>query len=57
MDGLTFTLESMICYWRDGELVAVEAQNGIITRWQTQKMSRGQSLALFELDKVAPAKG
>lgn len=50
--GLTFTREDVVCIWRDNELVAIEQQNGHITRYMTREATKADSMQLLGLDKV-----
>lgn len=51
-NGLAYSLETVVCVRQDGQLVAIELQNGHITRYMTKEASRQDSLHLFGLDKV-----
>lgn len=49
---ITTKEETFICFFRDNELVAIEAQNGHIQRWSTEEMTRAKSRELFGVDRV-----
>lgn len=48
--GLNFGIDTFICFYKDGELVAIEKQNGKIERWTTEPQTRGLSLTMFGVD-------
>jgi hypothetical protein len=50
--GLTFSEEAVLCIYRDGELVAIEKQNGKLERWTTKECDRAASLQIFGADKA-----
>jgi hypothetical protein len=45
--GLTFSEEAVLCIYRDGELIAIEKQNGKLERWTTEPATRAKSLEIF----------
>lgn len=52
---LTFGQETFVTFFREGALIAIEVQNnGHIERYSTEKMTRAQSLSLFDVDRVQP---
>lgn len=50
--GLTFTQEIFLAIRRDGKLIAIEEQNGHITRYQTTVADRTASAEIFGTNKV-----
>jgi hypothetical protein len=50
--GLTFAEEAVLCIYRDGELIAIEKQNGKLERWATEPATRSKSLQIFGADKA-----
>lgn len=50
-NGLTFAQETVMTIRRDGQLIAVELQNGHIERYITEEATRAKSLAVFGADK------
>ncbi|MDE2233681.1 MAG: hypothetical protein KGJ90_06290 [Patescibacteria group bacterium] len=50
--GLEFRLETFLAVRRDGELIAIEEQNGHIIRYMTREATRTDSLQAFGADKV-----
>jgi hypothetical protein len=51
-NGLTFTQESVLTIRRDGELIAIEIQNGHIERYITEIATRAKSMEILGADKV-----
>ena len=51
-NGLTFAQEVFITIRQDGQLVAIEEQNGTIHRYMTSEATRSDSLKLLGADKV-----
>ena len=51
--GLEFGQEIFMTVRKDGELVAIELENGTLERWLTEKSSREGSLRVFGADKPA----
>ena len=50
--GLSFSHESFLTIRRDGQLIAIEEQNGRITRYITTEATKADSLSIFGADKV-----
>ncbi len=50
--GITYKRIDCIGIYRDGSLVAIEAQNGHIERWATKPCDRKTSMEIFGVDKV-----
>lgn len=50
--GLTFSQENFLAIRKDGQLIAVEEQNGHITRYVTTEATRADSIGIFGADKV-----
>jgi len=51
-NGLTFAQEIFLATRRDGKLVAIESQNGHITRYTTKEATKADTLEVFGLNKV-----
>lgn len=50
--GLTFASKEFIAYYKDGELVAIEDENGHVERFLTQPSSRHQWKELLGLNRA-----
>jgi hypothetical protein len=50
--GLTFAQEIFLAIRRDGELIAVESQNGHIQRYVTKEAMKADTLSIFGADKA-----
>lgn len=50
--GLEFKLETVMSIYQDGRLVAIEYQNGHITRYKTTEATKTDSLDIFGVNKV-----
>jgi hypothetical protein len=48
--GLSFAQETVMTIRRDGQLIAIEIQNGHIERYTTEEATRTKSLAVFGAD-------
>lgn len=50
--ALSFAQECFLTIREDGNLIAIEAQNGKLQRWITEEATRAKSLQIFGADRV-----